>query len=1224
MLEVPGDRRTSTRCIRLVIADRQPIVLQGLTSVFAAQSDFEIVASCNDGTSCLDAVRNLAPDVALLADTLPDLTTSEILAIAKAENLSTRMVFFTESEGDENLTAAIAAGVCGAISKYTNPDTLLRSLRLMTEHRASPEQSQDLSPNGHAADGAKIEKMLGLLTHRERQIVRLVSEGMSNKEIARKLNLSQGTVKVHLHNIFQKLEISNRTVLAAIALLQRPAGFGTLTLAALAFAIADDLKAAHANDIFVDEGNTADNADAGDEHLEFKLKRAILRHIVDSGETIQLPQRGSATEVSQVANSTAKVESLHAAERAVPSVLGRSPIGSSTPPLSISPLLQDTENSQIGSPVAQQPFPPLPHAANPMKGHGGYGIFTMLAGALIYTLDNSHATAQSLGSSEALIDTSTVVTKDATARVATGPGHREFTSWTDKINLAAFGALAFLQLTSATQSVPPHTLAWIYNPTSNETIVYVNLTDRSLDIGDAALLEIHLEGNVSAAASEPAAVAAALEGIDAALLTLTTSDGTVPTTDSVHAAIGAGANESTHGTAGVWAMPADDGLRFHFGRDRIGSYGSARLTSFGDDSAYATGESDGAASVSAHVSSIELAQSNATVEAEENLTFKTMPIYANGASPTGRGAAHAPTGPLEIGMQSAAIAPPVAVAEPVENGAAPGNSADHRNSQHASEPASATAAATEPENDAGPGNSAGHRNSQHASEPASVTAAATEPVENGAAPGNSAGHRNSQHASEPASVTAAATEPVENGAAPGNSAGHRNSQHSSEPAPTTAVATEPVEANVAPGNSAGHRNSQHASEPASVTAAATEPVETNVAPGNSAGHRNSQHASEPASTTAAATEPVETNVAPGNSAGHGNSQHASAPASVTAAAIEPVETGAAPGNSAGHSNSQHASAPASVTAAATEPVETNVAPGNSAGHGNSQHASEPASATAAATEPVETNFGPGNSAGHGNSQHASEPASVTAAVTEPVETGAAPGNSAGHGNSQHASEPASATAAATEPVETGATPGNSAGHGNSQHASEPASVTAAVTELAEPGFTPGNGVGNGTAHASNLAAAPAPTTTEITESGVVPGQSNSGPPSHSASASVVAGTEPIETGIMPGNSAGHGNSQHASQSVALSASDAAQPTNAAFGGAGQEPTFDFNNLPTPSTPIAAVELAVVSGSPVLLGHDVEPAASLEVGSAAMDQHAAAHVNNGQHHTAAHLPHDLLI
>jgi DNA-binding NarL/FixJ family response regulator len=71
MLDVSPDQGTFTRCIRLVIADRQPIVLQGLKSVFVAQRDFEIVGSCSTGTSCLEAIRNLSPDVALLANTLP-------------------------------------------------------------------------------------------------------------------------------------------------------------------------------------------------------------------------------------------------------------------------------------------------------------------------------------------------------------------------------------------------------------------------------------------------------------------------------------------------------------------------------------------------------------------------------------------------------------------------------------------------------------------------------------------------------------------------------------------------------------------------------------------------------------------------------------------------------------------------------------------------------------------------------------------------------------------------------------------------------------------------------------------------------------------------------------------------------------------------------------------------------------------------------------------------
>ncbi|MFG3592986.1 LuxR C-terminal-related transcriptional regulator [Bradyrhizobium sp. RDI18] len=364
----------------------------------------------------------MAPDVALIANTLPDLTVSEILAIAKAENLPTRLVFFAEPEGDDDLTVAIAAGACSAISNYANPDTILRSLRLMTEGTsARPKPSQELSPNGKEVDGAKIEKMLRVLTCREREIIRLVAEGLSNKEIASQLNVSPGTVKVHLYNIFQKLEISNRTVLATIALLQRSTGSGTLSLAALAFAILSDIKPSNANNTFLDEDSTAYKEDL--EHSVFELwKKAILRHVIvaDPGETVVLTQRGSPTKVNQVTHSAARMEELHAAEQSVLSNFprGYGPIGSGTPYLFISPLLQAI--SQTGGPTAQQQFPPPEFASNPIKSHAGYGTFSMTAaGVGIYTLDNSHAAVQVLDPGETLIDTSTVATLDGATQVAT-------------------------------------------------------------------------------------------------------------------------------------------------------------------------------------------------------------------------------------------------------------------------------------------------------------------------------------------------------------------------------------------------------------------------------------------------------------------------------------------------------------------------------------------------------------------------------------------------------------------------------------------------------------------------------------------------------------------------------------------------------------------------------------------------------------------------------------
>ena len=207
---------------RLLIADRYPVVLQGLTSLFAAHYDFKIVASCSDGMSCLEAMRNLAPDVVILDISMPDLTGLEILAIANAENLPTRLVFFTASTEHGELVAATAAGTCSVVPKDAEPEVLVESLRQIADGwRLLPLLRSELLLSREERNGALAESMLSLLTDREREIMRLVSEGLPNKAIARRLNISQGTIKMHLHHMYQKLEINNRTALATLAFSQQ-------------------------------------------------------------------------------------------------------------------------------------------------------------------------------------------------------------------------------------------------------------------------------------------------------------------------------------------------------------------------------------------------------------------------------------------------------------------------------------------------------------------------------------------------------------------------------------------------------------------------------------------------------------------------------------------------------------------------------------------------------------------------------------------------------------------------------------------------------------------------------------------------------------------------------------------------------------------------------------------------------------------------------------------
>lgn len=208
------------RCTSVVIADRHPVVLQGLTNVLGAGTGFKVVASCSDGTSCIEAIRRFIPDIAIIDISMLGLTRLGLLAIANSECLPTRLVFFSASFEDRELVKSAAAGAYGVIPKDVTPEILLQSLRQVADgQRLLPLPSTDQAVSREQGNIAIAENTLTVLTDRERQIMALVSEGLSNKEIGRRLNIADGTIKVHLHHIFQKLEISNRTVLAALALL---------------------------------------------------------------------------------------------------------------------------------------------------------------------------------------------------------------------------------------------------------------------------------------------------------------------------------------------------------------------------------------------------------------------------------------------------------------------------------------------------------------------------------------------------------------------------------------------------------------------------------------------------------------------------------------------------------------------------------------------------------------------------------------------------------------------------------------------------------------------------------------------------------------------------------------------------------------------------------------------------------------------------------------------
>jgi DNA-binding NarL/FixJ family response regulator len=200
----------------VVIADRDPTFLRGLANVLQTEGDFVVVASCHDEAECIAAIRTLSPSLALLDMSLSDLSGPLVLAVIRTEAIPTRVVFLSSSATDP--ARAFFMGTSGVLPKDGAPQSLIRWLRqVMSGQLLMPIAVRNtLRSRGRR----RREDPVIAITTREWQIMGLVSTGLSNREVGKRLHISEGTTKVHLHHIFRKLSIRNRTALANITRLR--------------------------------------------------------------------------------------------------------------------------------------------------------------------------------------------------------------------------------------------------------------------------------------------------------------------------------------------------------------------------------------------------------------------------------------------------------------------------------------------------------------------------------------------------------------------------------------------------------------------------------------------------------------------------------------------------------------------------------------------------------------------------------------------------------------------------------------------------------------------------------------------------------------------------------------------------------------------------------------------------------------------------------------------
>jgi two-component system, NarL family, nitrate/nitrite response regulator NarL len=207
------------RPIRIVVADDHPIVIDGLEALFALDPDeFRVVARAHNGAQALDAVHLHRPDVVLLDVRMPAPDGIGVLQQIRLEQLPVRVVLLAATLEDDQAMEAIRAGVDGILLKELAPQLVKQCVRKVAagerwlEKKATSRIIESLIRRE-----AGTREAGSVLTPREIELVRLAAAGLRNKEISRRLQIREGTVKIHLHNVYEKLGITNRVQLLLYA-----------------------------------------------------------------------------------------------------------------------------------------------------------------------------------------------------------------------------------------------------------------------------------------------------------------------------------------------------------------------------------------------------------------------------------------------------------------------------------------------------------------------------------------------------------------------------------------------------------------------------------------------------------------------------------------------------------------------------------------------------------------------------------------------------------------------------------------------------------------------------------------------------------------------------------------------------------------------------------------------------------------------------------------------
>lgn len=207
--------------IRVLVADDHTIFREGLCRLLETEDDITVIGEARTGAECLSLVGKLKPDVVLLDLKMPDRDGLGVLSELGGQGREVRTIVLTASEEERDYVEAVRRGARGIVLKQAATERLLEGIRKV--HRGEMWIDQRVAADvmvamSRPASGTAGRGEQAGLTTREQEIVFLVTQGFRNKEMAEKLSISEQTVKNHLHNIFDKLGVSDRLELALYAL----------------------------------------------------------------------------------------------------------------------------------------------------------------------------------------------------------------------------------------------------------------------------------------------------------------------------------------------------------------------------------------------------------------------------------------------------------------------------------------------------------------------------------------------------------------------------------------------------------------------------------------------------------------------------------------------------------------------------------------------------------------------------------------------------------------------------------------------------------------------------------------------------------------------------------------------------------------------------------------------------------------------------------------------